>query len=83
MLKLPVEQRRRRLDTFKVRMQGAEGATFGKQHTSTRTTESGSTILAVTLERAFNLDICIICAATSPGLTRGIGHSICGDGKVI
>ena len=38
------EQRRRRPDTFKVRLQGAERATFGKQHTST--TESGSAILA-------------------------------------
>ena len=26
---------------------GAEGVTFGQQHSSTRTTESGSTILAV------------------------------------
>ena len=33
--------------TFKARLQGAEGVTFGKQHTSTRTTESGSAILAV------------------------------------
>ena len=39
------------LDTFKVRLQGAEGVTFGKQHTTTRTTESVSAIFAVSVQK--------------------------------
>ena len=37
---------------FKARLQGVEEVTLGKQHTSTRTTESGSAILAVSDDRA-------------------------------
>ena len=39
------------LDTFKARLQGAEGVTFGKQNTTTRTTESGSAIFAVSVQK--------------------------------
>ena len=37
--------------TFKARLQGVEEVTLGKQHTSTRTIESGSAILAVSAHR--------------------------------
>ena len=57
-MKLPVDQARmsiadmgHRLDTFQALLQGAEGVTFGKQDTCTRTTESGSAILAVSAHR--------------------------------
>ena len=56
--KLPVEKRRRldglNLDLINERLEGAEWNTFGKPHTSTRTTVSGSTILAVSARALVN-----------------------------
>ena len=39
------------LDTFKTRLQGAEGVTFGEQNTTTRTTECVRSIFAISVQK--------------------------------